>query len=65
MLENVGGGGVVVRAVLGLVWGGGLSGGGLAWQLVFWTPLQGLATAIVGLAVLYAFRRWLGVRLTG
>lgn len=58
-------GGVVVRDVLVLVWGGGLSGGGLAWQLVFWTPLQGLATAIVGLAVLYVFRRWLGVRLTG
>lgn len=58
-------GGVVVRDVLVLVWGGGLSGTGLVWQLAFWTPLQGLATAIVGLAVLYAFRRWLGVRLTG
>jgi rod shape-determining protein MreD len=58
-------GGVVVRDLLVLVWGGGLSGRGLAWQLAFWTPLQGLATAIVGLAVLYVFRRWLGVRLTG
>lgn len=63
-------GGLVVRDLLVLVWGGGLSGGGLsggglAWQLAFWTPLQGLATAIVGLAVLYAFRRWLGVRLAG
>jgi rod shape-determining protein MreD len=58
-------GGVVVRDVLVVVWGRGVSGGGLAWQLAFWTPLQGLATAIVGLAVLYVFRRWLGVRLTG
>lgn len=58
-------GGVVVRDLLVLVWGGGLSGGGLLWQLAFWTPLQGLATAIMGLAVLYAFRRWLGLRLTG
>lgn len=58
-------GGVVVRDLLVLVWGGGQSGGGLVWQLLLWTPLQGLATAIVGLGVLYAFRRWLGVRLTG
>lgn len=58
-------GGVVVRDLLVLVWGGGLSGEGLGWQLLFWTPLQGLATAVMGLAVLYAFRRWLGVRLTG
>ena len=57
--------GVVVRDVLVLVWGGGLSGGGVLWQLLVWTPLQGLATAIVGLAVLYVFRRWLGIRLTG
>jgi rod shape-determining protein MreD len=58
-------GGVVVRDLLVMVWGGSLSGRGLLWQLAFWTPLQGLATAIVGLAVLYAFRRWLGLRLTG
>jgi rod shape-determining protein MreD len=58
-------GGVVVRDVLVLVWGGGLSGGGAVWQLFWWTPLQGLSTAVVGLVVLYAFRRWLGVRLTG
>jgi rod shape-determining protein MreD len=58
-------GGVVIRDVLVLVWGGGLSGGGAFWQLLLWTPLQGLATAIMGLAVLYAFRRWLGIRLTG
>lgn len=58
-------GGVVVRDVLVLVWGGGLSGGGAVWQLFWWTPLQGLSTAVVGLVVLYALRRWLGVRLTG
>jgi len=58
-------GGVVIRDVLVLVWGGGLSGGGAFWQLLVWTPLQGLSTALVGLGVLYAFRRWLGIRLTG
>ena len=58
-------GGVVIRDLLVLVWGGGQSGGAVVWQLLFWTPLQGLATAVVGLAVLYAFRRWLRIRLTG
>jgi rod shape-determining protein MreD len=58
-------GGVVVRDVLVLVWGGGVGAGGLVIQLGVWTPLQGLATAVTGLAVLYTFRRWLGLRLTG
>jgi len=58
-------GGVVVRDVLVLVWGGGLVGPGSLVQLMIWTPLQGIATAIVGLAVLYLFRRWLGLRLVG
>jgi len=58
-------GGGVIRDVLVLVWGGGTSGAGLLWQLGIWTPLQGLATAVMGLAVLYAFRRWLGLRLSG
>lgn len=58
-------GGVVIRDVLVLVWGGGLTGSGALVQLGIWTPLQGLATAIVGLAVLYLFRRWLGLRLIG
>jgi rod shape-determining protein MreD len=58
-------GGVVVRDLLVLVWGGGVSGTGALWQLGVWTPLQGLSTAVVGLAVLYLFRRWLQVRLSG
>ena len=58
-------GGVVVRDVLVLVWGGGVTSAGLIWQLGVWTPLQGLATAVMGLVVLYVFRRWLGVRLLG
>jgi rod shape-determining protein MreD len=57
--------GVVVRDVLVLVWGGGVSGSGLLLQLGVWTPLQGLTTAIVGLAVLYVFQRWLQLRLAG
>jgi rod shape-determining protein MreD len=58
-------GGVVVRDLLVLVWGGGVRGAGLLWQLGVWTPLQGVSTAIVGLVVLYLFRRWLRVRLSG
>lgn len=58
-------GGVVVRDLLVLVWGGGVGGTGVLWQLGVWTPLQGLSTAVVGLAVLYLFRRWLQVRLSG
>lgn len=58
-------GGVLVRDILVLVWGGGITSGGLVWQLAIWTPLQGVATALMGLAVLYAFRRWLRLRLAG
>lgn len=58
-------GGVLVRDVLVLVWGGGITSGGLVWQLAIWTPIQGVATAVMGLAVLYAFRRWLRLRLAG
>ena len=58
-------GGVVIRDVLVLVWGGGMTSAGLLWQLAFWTPLQGLATAVMGLVILYAFRRWLRLRLSG
>lgn len=58
-------GGVVVRDVLVLLWGGTADPAGLLWQLLLWTPLQGLATAVMGLVVLYVFRRWLRVRLGG
>lgn len=58
-------GGVVVRDALVLLWGGTGDAGDLAWQLLVWTPVQGLATAVMGLAVLYAFRRWLRLRLSG
>jgi rod shape-determining protein MreD len=58
-------GGVVVRDVLVLLWGGTGGPADLAWQLGLWTPLQGLATAVMGLMVLYVFRRWLALRLSG
>lgn len=58
-------GGVVVRDVLVLLWGGTADSAGLFWQLLLWTPLQGLATAVMGLVVLFVFRRWLRVRLGG
>ena len=58
-------GGVVVRDLLVIVWGGGITGIGLLTQLGIWTPIQGVATAVVGLVVLYTFRRWLRLRLAG
>lgn len=58
-------GGVVVRDALVLLWGGTGAPADLAWQLGLWTPLQGLATAVTGLMVLYVFRRWLSLRLSG
>lgn len=58
-------GGVVVRDLLVLVWGGAMGGRALLLQLAVWTPLQALATAVTGLLVLYLFQRWLRLRLAG
>ena len=55
--------GTVVRDVLVLLWGGHVRGSALFWQLGVWTMLKGVTTAIVGVAVLLAFRNWLKVRL--
>lgn len=41
---------------------GKLSGPNLVWELLVWSPLEGLTTAIVGLAILTVFRQWLAVR---
>ncbi len=56
-------GGVLVRDVLVLVWGGHAEGASVLWQLGVWTLLQGLTTALVGLLILVVFRNWLHVRL--
>jgi rod shape-determining protein MreD len=58
-------GGVCVRDVLVLLWGGHAGGTSIAWQLGLWTPLQGLTTAVVGVAVQAVLQGWLRVRGTG
>ena len=34
----------------------------LAWELLVWSPLQGVTTAVVGVGVLWFFRGWLSPR---
>jgi rod shape-determining protein MreD len=41
---------------------GKLKGGRLGWELLVWSPLQSLTTAVVGMLVLWMFSRWLSVR---
>jgi rod shape-determining protein MreD len=43
---------------------GTLRGGQLGWELLVWSPLQSLTTALVGVLVLWLFARWLMIRLS-
>jgi hypothetical protein len=42
---------------------GKLAGPQIVWELLVWSPLQGLTTAITGVLVLVLFRHWLAIRL--
>jgi len=42
---------------------GKLAGPQIVWELLVWSPLQGLTTAITGVLVLALFRHWLAIRL--
>lgn len=55
--------GTWVRDALVLVAGRHVEQSAMFWQLVFWSPLKALTTAIVGVLVLTVFRRWLQVRI--
>jgi len=55
--------GTWLRDLLVLVAGGHMAERTLLWQLVVWSPLKALTTAVVGVVVLLLFRRWLGVRI--
>lgn len=48
-----------LRDLLVLVAGRHMVERSLVWQLAFWSPLQALTTAVVGIVVLVVFRRWL------
>ena len=41
----------------------GVSGDGLVQELLLWSPLQALTTAVAGAIFLVIFRRWLDIRL--
>ena len=43
---------------------GTVKGGPLGWDLLVWSPLQGLTTAAVGVLVLWLFGRWMAIRLS-
>jgi len=43
---------------------GKLKGGLLGWELLVWSPLQSLTTAVAGVLVLWLFGRHLAIRLS-
>jgi rod shape-determining protein MreD len=43
---------------------GTLQGGQLGWELLVWSPLQSLTTAVVGMLTVWIFSRWLMIRLS-
>lgn len=43
---------------------GTLQGGQLGWELLVWSPLQSLTTAVVGVLTVWMFSRWLKIRLS-
>jgi rod shape-determining protein MreD len=55
--------GTWIRDVLVLLAGGYVGGSAFFWQIIVWSPLKALTTAIAGVAVLVLFRRWLEVRI--
>ena len=57
-------GGTWVRNLVIALASGKLRGGQLGWELLVWSPLQGLTTAVAGVLVLWLFRRWVHVRVS-
>lgn len=43
---------------------GTLQGGQLGWELLVWSPLQSLTTALTGVLTVWIFARWLMIRLS-
>ena len=55
--------GTWLRNVVVALASGKLAGPQLGWELLVWSPLQGLTTALAGVVVLGLFRQWLAIRL--
>lgn len=56
--------GTWLRNLVVSVASGTLRGGQLGWELLVWSPLQSLTTALVGILVVWLFSRWLMIRLS-
>jgi rod shape-determining protein MreD len=54
--------GTWLRNLIVLLASGRLEESQLGWELLVWSPLQGLTTAAVGVVVLWLFGRWVAVR---
>ena len=54
--------GTWLRNLIVLLASGRLQESQLGWELLVWSPLQGLTTAAVGVVVLWLFGRWVAVR---
>jgi hypothetical protein len=54
--------GVWIRNFIVLLASGRLQGSQAAWELLVWSPLQSLTTALVGVAMLWFLRDWLQPR---
>ena len=57
--------GTWLRNLILLLVSGKLQSSQVAWELLVWSPLQGLSTALVGVVVLWFFRGWLSPRRPG
>jgi rod shape-determining protein MreD len=57
-------GGTWIRNLIVALASGELKGAPLAWQLLGWSTLQSLLTALAGVLVLLVLGRWLSVRFT-
>jgi rod shape-determining protein MreD len=51
-----------IRNLIIMLVSGRLQSSEVAWELLVWSPLQGLSTAMVGVLVLWFFRGWLSPR---
>lgn len=51
--------GTWVRNLVVAVASGTLKGGLLGWELLVWSPLQSLTTAVTGMVILWLFGRWM------
>jgi rod shape-determining protein MreD len=56
--------GTWLRNLVVAIASGALQGGQLGWELLVWSPLQSLTTAISGVLVVWLFSRWLMIRLS-